>query len=110
MKMPFLSSEVFFLFGLLVCVFQFVKPMMVLGDKYLKTRGITDPYFRIRLWSDIYKVETRDSGDPKKSVLLIYDSLNNYRKYKMSPDELKRAIEFISTKLPPERLIGSKLK
>jgi hypothetical protein len=110
LKVQGLISAVFFLFGLLICLFQFIKPMMVLGDKNIRTRGITDLYFRIRLWSDIYKVETCDYGDPKKSALLIYDSLYSYKKYKMSPDELRQAFDFMSTKLPPEKLVGIKSK
>ncbi len=100
-----LSGAWFPLLGLLIALFQFIKPMMVLSDKNIKTRGIADPYFRVRMWSDIYMVKIRNSGDPKKAVLSIYNDTHSYGQYKMHPDDLKRAIEFIATKLPPEKLV-----
>ena len=99
-----LSVAVFSLLGMFLSLYQFIKPMMILSDINIKTRGL-DPYFRTRLWRDIYMVKIRNSGDSKKATLAIYDGPYSYKQYKMLPDDLRRAIEFIATKLPPEKLV-----
>lgn len=105
LELPNLSGIGIILFFLFISLYQFIKPMLVLDVESIKTRGIFDPFFRVRLWNDVFKIEIHDSGDAEKSALVIYNEIYTYRKYRISPDELKRAIEFIATKLPPEKLI-----
>ena len=103
--LPGLSGVWVDLFLMFICVYNFFKPMMVLESENLKTRSFIDPFFRVRLWDTIYKVEVRNNEDPHQAALRIFSNQYEYREYKMPPGDLKRVVEFISARLSKEKLI-----
>jgi hypothetical protein len=82
-----------------------VRPIIIIGDGDIKVRGNFGLIFHALLWSDVDMVKIYGYGDPKKSSLAIYESHYKNSKFKISPEKLKLAIEFIAVKIPPEKLV-----
>lgn len=81
-----------------------LRPNLILYERGVKRKGPTDIYFKEWTWVTLHGVEIKPSKNGKWQILIFRVGRFEKRESPMDAADLKRAVDYIVTKMPPEKL------